>query len=357
MTGRAVIHIDLDAFFVSVERKKRPELRGVPVIVGGLGDPAKRGVVSAVSYEARSSGVYSGMPLKTAKKLCPKAVFLPVDFAAYEKESNRFMEILRRYSRLVESFGLDEGFVEVSPGEFEDEFEDGEDIFRKAEDAARAIKTQVKDETGLTASAGIGPNKLLAKLACDLGKPDGFCVITAKDTVRVLENLPVRRLWGVGKKTEKRLKDLGINTVGELAKAPLLFLQKNFGPNSGKTLHEHSLGVDDSPVVPFHEPDSVSREVTFEEDTDDASFIKETLRELASSLAERLKSGRYKGKTITIKVRYSDFKTNTYQAPLERASDSFNDIWTQGQKLLGSVDLDRRLRLVGIKVSGLSRKG
>src|SRR3972149_1098725 len=278
MHKRAVVHIDLDAFFASVELKKRPELKGKPVIVGGAGDPAKRGVVSAASYEARTYGVTSGMPLKTAKKLCPDGVFLPVDFESYEKESERFMAILREYSPLVESFGLDEAFLEIEPrgpGQGQEQ-EQEQDLFPGAIAAARELKWRVRKELDLTASVGVGPNKLLAKMATEMKKPDGFFYIKERDAERILRNLPARRLPGVGPKTEARLKDLGINTVGELARTPLPRLERNFGPNIGKTLHEHSLGIDTSPVVPFYEPDSMSRELTFEEDTGDAHLIKET---------------------------------------------------------------------------------
>ncbi len=347
MSGRSVIHADLDAFFVSVEIEKRHELRNRPVIVGAGGDPAKRGVVSAASYEARSFGVVSGMPLKRAYKLCPQAVFLPVDFESYEKDSERFMKILGDYSHLVESFGLDEGFVELQAVP-------GEDPFPAAIKVAREIKRRVRRELGLTASIGIGHNKLIAKTACDLGKPDGFSIIHEKDVPDVLRDMPVRKLWGIGPKTEKRLKDLGVKTVGELSKLPIQYLECNFGQNLGKTLYEHSRGIDNSPVVPFHEPDSISREVTIEEDTGDIYMIKETLYGLTEDLVARLKNMGYKGKTVTLKIRYSNFRTNTFQTTLSDFTDSMNDIWGSALKLLESVEFLEMVRLVGIKVSKLS---
>ncbi len=349
MSGRAVIHVDLDAFFVSVEMKKRPELKNKPVIVGADGDPTKRGVVSAASYDARSLGVLSGMPLKKAYRLCPQAVFLPVDFEAYEKDSEEFMKILRDYSPFVESFGLDEGFVEIVPSKVEDPFPAAIGI-------AKEIKSRVKDDLGLTASVGIAPNKLLAKTACDLAKPDGFFVINEKDIESVLRDLPVRKILGIGSKTEKRLRDLGVSTVGELSKLPVQHLERNFGPNFGRMLFEHSRGIDTSPVVPFHEPDSISREVTFEEDTGDLYIIKETLYGLTEDLAARLKSMGHKGKTVTIKVRYANFRTNTFSTTLSDATDSLNDIWTAAIKLLESVEFTKMVRLVGIKVSKLGKK-
>ncbi len=346
MTPRAVIHVDLDAFFASVEIKKDPALKGKPVIVGADGDPKKRGVVSAASYEARKYGVHSGMALKKAYGLCPAAAFLPVDFWAYEKESERFMELLRDYSPLVESFGLDEAFIEVLS-------EHGADPLPNAVKIAGEIKERVRKDLRLVASVGVGPNKLVAKMACDMGKPDGFKVVYEKDVEKTLKDLPVVKLWGVGKKTEKRLHDLGIKTVGELARTPVRHLERNFGPATGVTLHEHARGVDNSPVVPFREPGSVSREVTFEEDTGDIYIIKETLYALTEDVAARLKEAGRKAKTVSIKVRYSDFKTITRGTTFAEATGSLNDIWPAALKLLEAVDFPKAIRLVGVKVSGL----
>ena len=350
MHKRAVIHADMDAFFASVELKKRPELKGSPVIVGGSGDPSKRGVVSAASYEARKFGVKSGMPLRTAKRLCPKAVFLPVDFEAYEAESEKFMDILRSYAELVESFGLDEAFVELTPVE-------GEDAFLKAIDAGRGIKKRVKETLGRCCSIGIGPNKLIAKMASDMKKPDGFVVVRDKDVTKVLKDMPVRKLWGVGAKTEERLIFLGIKTIGELSKAPLRHLEANFGPSFATMLHEHSLGIDFSPVVPFREPRSMSREVTFEQDTKDAHLVKETLFELAKDVSERLKSGGYGCRTVVIKLRYRDFKTITRTRTMDERTDSQNDIWTAARELLEKEDLSVEIRLVGVKLGDLEKRG
>lgn len=349
MEKRAVIHADLDAFFASVEVKKRPALRGKPVVVGGRGDPTGRGVVSAASYQAREKGVKSGMPLKRAARLCPECVFLPVDFEAYERESERFLAILRDLSPLVESFGLDEAFVELAPGP--------SDPFPAAVSAAREIKARVKEELRLSVTLGVGPNKLLAKLATGLGKPDGFFVIEPGKAASVMEDLPVRRLWGVGPKTESRLKKLGIKTIGELSRVPERFLVRNFGPNAGCTLYEHSRGEDTSPVVPFHEQESFSREVTFEEDTGEAYIIKETLYALAEDLVWRLKHEKRLASNVGIKIRYSDFETITRSRTLENPTDSMNDVWGAVLDLVGGVDMTKKVRLVGAKVAGLSSRG
>jgi DNA polymerase-4 len=349
MSERAVIHVDMDAFFASVELKRRPELVGKPVIVGGGGDPTKRGVVSAASYEARKYGVKSGMPLRTAFRLCPGAVFLPVDFEQYEKESLRFMEIVRSYTPIVESFGLDEAFLEVKG-------EDRRDAFQRALDTAREVKRRVREEIGLTCSVGIAPNKLLSKLASEMKKPDGFFVIKEKDIEKTLKDLPVRRLWGVGPETEKRLKFLGIKTIGELKNVPRLHLERNFGPAFGRTLFEHSRGIDNSPVVPFHEPNSISREVTFEEDTKDTYLLKETLYELTKDVVGRLRLEGYRGRTVTIKIRYSDFETITRSHTIAELTDSTDDIWTSVLDLFNKVEFPKELRLVGVKVSGLMKR-
>jgi DNA polymerase-4 len=346
MPGRAVIHIDLDSFFASVEIKKRPELKGRPVVVGADGDPSKRGVVSAASYEARKFGVKAAMTLRQAKKLCPEAVFLPVDFAAYEEISEKFMAILRDYSPLVESFGLDEAFIEVLADK-------GGDAYKHALALSMEMKGRVKKELGLTASVGVAPNKLLAKMCSEVKKPDGYFVLEEGEVEKFLKDLPVRKLWGVGAKTEARLKDLNIKTVGELGRAPVTHIVKYFGPVIGRSLHEHARGVDDSPVVPFYEPESMGREVTFDEDAADFYILKETLYALTEDVVARLKSAGDKARTVTIKVRFNNFKTLTRSETIEEPTDSMNDIWGLALKLLEGVDMVRPVRLVGVKVSGL----
>lgn len=274
---------------------------------------------------------------------------MPVDFEAYEAESEKFMAILRSYTELVESFGLDEAFIEIKTVE-------AEDAFLKAIDAGRGIKKKVKETLGLSCSVGIGPNKLIAKMASDMKKPDGFVVVRDKDVAKTLKDMPVRKLWGVGPKTETRLTFLGIKTIGEISKAPLKHLEANFGPSFASMLHEYSRGIDDSPVVPFHEPRSMSREVTFEHDTKDAHLIKETLFELTKDVSERLKSGGYRCRTIVIKLRYRDFKTITRTRTADERTDSQNDIWTAARELLEKEDLGVEIRLVGVKVGDLEKR-
>ncbi len=211
----------MDAFFAAVEEKRHPELTGKPLVIGGSGDPTKRGVVSTASYEARKFGIHSAMPLKTAYELCPHAVFLPVDYEAYSRESQKIKAILRRFTPIVEDVGIDEAFLDIS------------EIGKHSEEIAEEIKKEIKEETGLTGSIGIAPNKLLAKIASDMDKPDGLTIILENDIASILHPLPVRKLWGIGPKTEKYLKDMGIETIGALASLPLVTLTDRFGPSYG----------------------------------------------------------------------------------------------------------------------------
>ena len=346
MPGRAVIHIELDSFFVSVEIKKDPELKGKAFVIGADGDPAKRGFVAAASVEAKKSGVRVGMTLRQAKKLCAEALFLPADFLAYEQASEKFMAILRDYSPLVESFGLDEAFVEVLA-------EQGKDPFPAALSLSNEMKSRVKRELGLSSSAGVGPNKLIAKMCTEAKRPDGYFAVEEKEVEKFLRDLPVRSLSGVGAKTGQRLSELGIRTVGELARTPVSHIVRNFGPIVGKGLHEHARGVEDSPVVPFFEPDSLWREVTFDEDAADPHTLRETLYALTEDVVARLKARYDKALVVTIKVRFNNFMTLTRSDTMAEATDSMNDIWRTTLKLLEGVDLPRPVRLVGVKLSGL----
>lgn len=347
MAGRAVIHIDIDAFFATVELKKNPSCRGQAIIVGGDGDSAGRSVVSAASYEARSRGVTPGMTLKKAAKLCPDGVFLPVDFASYEAESDRFMDLVREYGPLVESFGLDEVFLEPELPEQADPIASGMEI-------AREIKSRIKRELKFTASAGVGPNKLLAKMACDLGKPDGLFSITARDVDKLFAPMEASRLWGVGPRVDARLKELVINTIGEIARTPVSHLVRNFGAETGRTLHEHARGIDDSPVVPFREPGALSREVTFESDLKDAQLVKETLFALTEDVVARMKEASKTAGVVSIKLRFNDFETVTRSGTLEEPAGTLNCVRAEAGRLLDSIDLPKAVRLVGVKLSGLS---
>lgn len=332
----------MDAFFAAIEQERHPELKGKPVVVGGSGDPHKRGVVSTASYEARRYGIRSAMPLREAYRRCPHAVFLPVDYEEYSRVSGRLMEILKEFTPIIEPVSLDEAFLDVTG-------------LGSSMNIAKEIKRRIVEELRLTASIGIASNKLLAKMASDMQKPDGLTVIKEEDIKRIIFPLPASRLWGVGRKTEERLKEIGINTIGDIAITHVDILKKHFGEIIGTTLKMHALGIDDTPVITHWEPRSMSRETTFEEDTQDMEFIHNTLKELTEDLVQRLKREGYKASTITLKVRYSNFFTTTRAQTLASPTDSFEGVWGITIKILERFEMDMPVRLVGIRLSKLVR--
>jgi DNA polymerase-4 len=335
----------MDAFFASVEEKRDPGIIGKPVVIGGSGDPTQRGVVSTASYEARKYGIHSGMPLRTAYKLCPHAIFLPVDYEEYSRVSSMIKDIFRRFSPVMENAGIDEAFLDVS---------DIASIDRPAIEIAQEIKQKVKEETGLTCSIGIAPNKLLAKIASDMQKPDGITVIREDDIEGRIWTLPVRKLWGVGPKTEAHLKEMGINTIGELAALSLELLTDAFGESYGNYLHEASRGRDNSPLVTQWEPKTISRETTFQADTDDWQTIAKNLAELTKETVADLKEKGYKGKNVTVKIRFNDFKTYTRAKTMDGPSDVLDVIRKTAFFCLGNFELkNKKVRLVGVRIGGL----
>ncbi|MDI6891918.1 MAG: DNA polymerase IV [Actinomycetota bacterium] len=341
---RQIIHVDMDAFFAAIEEQRHPEYKGKPLIIGGSGDPSKRGVVSTASYAARKYGIKSGMPLRTAYKRCPQAVFLPVDFKKYCEVSAQFMIILRDFTSLIESWGLDEAFLDITAAS------------RKAVKIAWDLKQRIRAEMGLTASVGVGPNKLLAKIASDLNKPNGLMVIEETEVEKVLAPLPVSKLLWVGKKTTARLREMGINTIGDLLKVPLDTLKARFGKAYGQMLYSFARGMDESPVVTYHEPKSFGRETTFQVDTCDLNLVKRVLSGFVKYLVKELREGGYRGKTVTVKIRYSNFSTHTRAHSLPESTDSPQIIYDEVLALLPKFDLTRKIRLVGLRVSGLEKK-
>jgi len=333
----------MDAFFAAVEQKRHPELVGKPVVIGGDGDPTKRGVVSTASYEARKYGIHSAMPLRRAYRLCPEAIFLPVDYEEYKKVSEKIKDILRSFTPLVEDVGIDEAFLDIT------------DVDMESEEIAKRIKERIRKETGLTCSIGIGPNKLLAKIASDMKKPDGLTIISEKDIQKVIWPLIVRKLWGVGPKTEKRLKDIGINTIGDLASLRLERLTEHFGESYGNYLYEASRGIDESPVITYWEPKSMSRETTFQKDTDNWNVISKNLAELSRDVVDSMKESGYKGKTVTIKIRFSDFETHTRAKTLDDFTDSLEIIRKAAFEAFGRIELKKKVRLIGVRVSTLKK--
>jgi len=340
---RRILHIDMDAFFAAVEQRRNPALIGKPLVIGGSGDPTQRGVVSTASYEARKFGIHSAMPLRTAYKLCPHAVFLPVDYEEYSKMSERIKKILREYCPIMEDVGIDEAFLDVSQ------------IDKSAEEIVKEIKAKILEETGLTCSFGIAPNKLLAKIASDMQKPEGLTIITDLDIENRIWPLPVRKLWGVGPKTEAALRGMGIETIGGLAAVPLDKLIERFGESYGRYLYDASKGMDESPLVTHWEPKSTSREITFQTDTGNWQEIARTLAELTREVANDMKQAGYKGKTVTVKLRFSDFETHTRAKTLKNLTSSVDKIRAAAFDCLRRFELKKQVRLVGVKVGGLKK--
>ncbi len=333
----------MDAFFASVEQKRNPELIGKPVIIGGDGDPKKRGVVSTASYEARKFGIHSGMPLRTAYKLCPNAIFLPVDYEEYLKVSNLVKKILKDISPIMEDVGIDEAFLDIS------------EIERPSEDIAREIKERIKKETGLTCSIGIAPNKLLAKIASDMQKPDGLTILSEKDIPARLWPLPARKLIGVGPKTEIYLKKLGIQTIGDIASLSLETLIRHFGRSFGNYLYYASRGIDESPLITHWEPKSMSREITFQRDTNDWQFMAKTLSMLIKELIEDMKRSNYAGKTVTVKIKFYDFKIVTRSKTLEDYTIDPEKIRRAAFECFNRIDLKKKVRLIGLRIGNLKK--
>jgi DNA polymerase IV len=336
---RRILHMDMDAFFAAVEEKRNPALRGKPVVIGGSGDPTQRGVVSTASYEARKYGIHSALPLRTAYKLCPEAVFLPVDYGEYSRISQVIKDTLRTIAPVMEDVGIDEAFLDLS------------EIDKPSEEIAQEIKKRITEETGLTCSIGIASNKLLAKIASDMQKPDGLTIIREGDIESRIWPLPVRKLWGVGPKTEESLKKIGINIIGELASMPVDRLVEHFGESYGSYLYESSKGRDESPLVTHWEPKSVSRETTFQTDTNNWQTIAKTIAELAKEVVDDIRQKGYKGRTVTLKVRFSDFKTYTRSKTLAGPTDSIDEIRKAAFDCLKRIELKMKVRLIGVRIT------
>jgi DNA polymerase-4 len=338
---RRILHVDMDAFFVAVELLRRPQLRGLPVVVGGRGDPRERGVVSTASYEARKYGIHSGMPLRTALRLCPDAVFLPVDLPLCERVSRRVKRELRHFSRALEDVGLDEAFIDIS------------DLPGSPEDIGRAIKERIKATTGLVCSVGIGPNKLLAKLATDLGKPDGLTVLTEDDIPRRVWPLPVEKLLGVGPKTAAQLRRLDVTTIGALAMLPLSTAIAYLGEAHGRYLHRAAHGMDDTPIITHWQPRSFSRQITFQRDTADRRMLLRSLRELCRSAVQEAQERHFLAGTAGVAIRFADFETVRRQIKLAQPTDSAESIEAAIHRCFGRVPLRKKVRLVGVRLGSL----
>ena len=344
--ARCIFHIDLDAFFVSVEQALDPKLKGKPVIVGG--DPERRGVVASASYEARPFGIHAGMPLSKARRLCPQAIFIQANFHRYRDASAKFMTILADFSPYIEPLGLDEAYLDVAGYE---------EAYGASRQLALAIKERIYKELRLTASVGIATCKVVAKVASALCKPNGLLEITPGKEQAFLSPLPVGKLPGVGKKTEQALKGMNITTIGELASVPLEVVKGNFGA-LGLVIHRHANGIDDRKVEAPGEPKSISQQITFSQDTLDLHFLKANLRKLCEEVSMELRCQDKQTRCVTLKLRYADFKTISRQVTLKEASNANQVIFTTALQLLNKTLTQRAkpARLIGVKVSNLVGK-
>jgi len=345
----SIIHLDLDAFFASVEQRDNPAYRGKPLIVGGISSGkgnSNRGVVCAASYEARKYGIHAGMPIWEAQQKCPKGIFIPSQMNKYLKASKKFFQICSDYTPLLEPLSIDELFLDVSGCE---------SLFGPSETIGKKIKERVRQELGLKVSVGIAENKLLAKIATNLGKPNGFYVIPSKDIQKILYPLPISALWGIGRKTEERLKKFGIYRIEQLARMPDSILENLLGKN-GKKIKLLAQGIDESRVTPPSTAKSISKETTFGTNiTGKAVLIKELLK-ISQLVGYTARKKGYKGRTITLKIRFQDFTTFNRSKTLENPTNLDDIIFKTGVELLDKVRHKKDgVRLLGIKLSNLTR--
>jgi DNA polymerase-4 len=337
---RTIAHVDMDAFFVSIELLRHPELRGKPVIVAGSTDPNSRGVVMTATYEARRFGVGSAMPLATARRRCPQAAVLPSDMELYRRGSKRVMEVLAAFSDTVEVAGLDEAYLDLSGSP-------------APKARARQIKRDVLAATKLVCSVGLAPNKLLAKIASDLDKPDGLRVLRREEILDAVGDRPASLIPGVGPKTSERLERAGIRTVAELAGAGDELITAALGPRHGPALRAMANGHDDRSLSSRREPKSESRETTFATDVDDQDELHDHLDRLADSLCERLGRSGYRGRTVTLKIRLAPFRTFTRSRTLGEPTCDRELVGATAHELLDAFERDAPVRLLGVGVSGL----
>jgi DNA polymerase IV len=338
-----ILHVDLDAFYASVEQLENPDLRGKPVIVGGLGP---RGVVATASYEARAFGVYSATPMARARRACPHGVFLSPRFDHYQEKSAEVMAILRSFTPLVEPIASDEAFLDVSGAAR---------VHGSGPECATAIRSRVRDGTGLNASVGVATTKLLAKLASDLAKPDGLLVVEPGAELALLHPLPVERLWGVGPATRRRLAGRGIVTVGQVAALSERDLESLVGRAHGRHLYALAWNRDERPVEPGRAVKSIGHEETFATDLTDPAALERVVVRLTDGVAERLRRAGRVGRTVQLKVRYGSFRTITRSRTLPQPTDLAADVAAVATALLHDVPgLDQGVRLLGVSVQQLS---
>ena len=341
---RKIIHIDMDAFYASVEQRDFPEYRGKPLVVGGK--PESRGVVATASYEAREYKIKSAIPSQMAYKLCPQAIFVYPRFDVYKQVSTHLREIFSRYTDLIEPLSLDEAYLDVT----EDKLGIG-----SALDIAKAIKKAIKDELQLTASAGVSTNKFIAKIASDMNKPDGLTFIGPSKISKFIDKLPVEKFHGIGKVTAARMRSMQIYTGADLKNLTEQQLIMKFG-KSGKFYYKVVNGLDDRPVQPHRESKSVGAENTFDHDTNDPEFLHGELRLLSATVCKRLEKYQLKGKTVTLKIKFADFKQITRSHSLNYYMNNMEDLYSSAVKLLSEIDLSiLKIRLIGVTLSNFDR--
>ena len=340
--SRKIIHVDMDAFYASVEMRDNPALRGKPVVVGG--SPESRGVVAAASYEARAFGVRSAMPASQARRICPQAVFLPPDFTKYRAASAQIRAIFHQYTDLVEPVSLDEAYLDVTENKVAEP---------SATKIAQQIKTEIFAQTGLTASAGVSVNKFLAKIASDERKPNGLFVVRPEEVKRFLEHLPVKKVPGIGRVTQQLLAEHGLDTCGQMLAMGLAELERHFG-RRGREFYLLAQGIDDRPVVPHRPRKSISIEDTFSEDHDEPEWLLDRLKELSEGLEKRTAKAGVRGRTVTLKLRLSDFQIRTRSKTGEEFISDGKRIFELGRQLYTESGLvGQKLRLIGIGLSQL----
>ena len=346
MEDRTILHIDMDAFFISVEQRDDPSLKGKAAAVCGS---LSRSVVTSATYEARPYGIKAGMPVQEARRRCPHLILVEGDHSKYTKTASRIFAILKEYTSLVEIASIDEAYLDITQSLM---------MFKSPLHIAQSIKSRVLEREGLTCSVGVAPNKLLAKLGSRLRKPDGLVMIPKEEVNGVLEDLPASSLFGIGPKLEEGLKLLGIFTCGQLGRFPVLLLTKRFGA-IGQRLHEMGLGLDDSPVVPFEEeedPKSISNSITLEEDTSDLPLIRKVLLQLSERVSRRMRKDFFYGQRVTLTIRYSDFYTFTKQKTLAQPINSGNEIFHQAFRIFESIPHPKPIRLLGVGMSLLKKE-
>jgi len=343
---RIILHIDMDAFFISVEQRDDPSLRGKPAAVCGS---LSRSVVTSATYEARPFGIRAGMSVQEAKRRCPQLVLVEGDHSKYTETASRIFSVLKDYTPFVEVASIDEAYLDITQSQL---------LFKSPLHIAQSIKDRIRGGEQLTCSIGIGPNKLLAKLGSRLKKPDGLVMIEKERVEEVLKDLPVSSLFGIGPKLTEELNSIGIYTCGPLGRCPVSVLNKRFGV-IGERLHEMGLGLDDTPVVPFDEEEdakSISHSVTLEEDTSDLNILRKVLLQLSEKVSRRMRRDSFYGRRVTLTVRYSDFYTFTKQKTLSQWINTGNEIFHHASEIFESILHPKPIRLLGVGVSLLKKE-